>query len=337
MTVPQTSLRGMRVLVTGAGGFIGSHLVEALVREGCQVVAFLHYRSDGSRGLLEQAPAAVLSQIEFISGDIRDSERLTLACARCDVVFHLAALIGIPYSYESPRSYVETNITGTLNILEALRSQGVQRLVHTSTSECYGSARALPMTEAHPLSAQSPYAASKVAADMLVASYAASFDSPVVTLRPFNTYGPRQSARAIVPTIISQALAGGDVRLGNLSAVRDLLFVEDTVAAFTAAAAAPAETVCGRTVHVGSGQGISIGDLATRIMERLSLDPNKVIADPQRVRPENSEVDQLVCDPTLARQLLQWSPAIDFDTGIDRTIAYIDEHLSRYRPADYAR
>lgn len=335
MTVQQGSLRGARVLVTGAGGFIGSHLTEALVREGCEVVAFVHYRSDGSRGLLEQAAPDVQGQIEYIAGDIRDAERVRDACQGCQVVFHLAALIGIPYSYQSPRSYVATNVTGTLNVLEAVRSQGVGRLVHTSTSECYGTARTVPMTEAHPLSAQSPYAASKIAGDMFADSYASSFELPVVTLRPFNTYGPRQSARAIVPTIISQALAGDSVRLGNTSAVRDLLFVDDTVAAFLAAAVA--SDVCGRTIHVGSGEGVAIAELARLILERSGRSECEVVADPSRLRPAASEVDQLICDPTLASQVLHWAPSVNLETGLDRTIAYITEHLGDYRPSDYAR
>jgi dTDP-glucose 4,6-dehydratase len=335
MTVRQPALSGTRALVTGAGGFIGSHLVEALVREGCEVVAFVHYRSDGSRGLLEQAPADVLKQVEFVAGDIRDAERISRACRDCDVVFHLAALIGIPYSYESPRSYVETNVTGTLNVLEAMRAHDVRRLVHTSTSEIYGSARSLPMTEEHPIFTQSPYAASKIAADMLATSYANSFDCPVVTLRPFNTYGPRQSARAVVPTIITQALSGGPVRLGNTSSVRDLLYVDDTVAAFTAAAVV--DGVCGRTIHVGSGKGTSIADLARGILHRIGHDEYPIEEDPERVRPAASEVDQLICDPSLAAELLQWKPTIDLETGLDRTIAYITEHLGDYRPGDYAR
>lgn len=335
MTAQLQVLRGTRVLVTGAGGFIGSHLVEALVRAGCHVVAFVHYRSDGSRGLLERVDPEVLSQVECVAGDIRDAERVAQACRGCDVVFHLAALIGIPYSYESPRSYVATNVSGTLNVLEAVRAHDVGRLVHTSTSECYGSARSLPMTEEHPLSAQSPYAASKVAADMMAASYAASFDCPVVTLRPFNTYGPRQSARAIVPTIISQALSGGPLRLGNTTTVRDLLFVEDTVAAF--AAAALAEGVCGRTIHVGSGQGVGIGDLARRILQRSGHEGMPIETDAARVRPAGSEVDRLICDPSLALELLHWTPTVDLNAGLDRTIADMAEHLAAYRPGDYAR
>ncbi len=335
MTLQPGSLRGARVLVTGAGGFIGSHLTEALAREGCEVVAFLHYRSDGSRGLLEEAAPEVQRQIEYVAGDIRDAERVRDACQGCQVVFHLAALIGIPYSYQSPRSYLATNVTGTLNVLEAVRAQGVGRLVHTSTSECYGTARTVPMTEEHPLRAQSPYAASKIAGDMFANSYASSFDVPVVTLRPFNTYGPRQSARAIVPTIISQALAGDSVRLGNTSAVRDLLFVDDTVAAFMAAAVA--SDVCGQTIHVGSGEGLAIAELARRILERCGLSECEVVADSSRLRPATSEVDQLLCDPSLARQLLQWTPTVDLATGLDRTIAYITEHMSDYRPNEYAR
>jgi len=321
------------VLVTGAGGFIGSHLVEALTRAGCRVRAHLRYRSDGDRGHLERAPPAIMDQVEVLAGDIRDAEQLSRASRDRDVIFHLAALIGIPYSFEAPRSYVDTNVIGTLNVLEAARAHGVRRVVHTSTSECYGTARAVPMGEDHPLAAQSPYAASKIAADMLASSYAASFDCPVVTLRPFNTYGPRQSARAVIPTIIAQALSGRRVRLGALSPVRDLLYVRDTVAAFLAAAVAPG--VEGRCIHVGSGHGVTIGELATRILARLGA--ASIEHDPARMRPGASEVDRLVCDPRLAHELLGWAPSVGLDTGLDRTIEYIEEHLADYRPETYAR
>lgn len=329
------SLSGTRVLVTGAGGFIGSHLVEALVRAGAQVVALVHYRSDGKRGLLEEVPPEVLSGVQVAAGDIRDAEQLSRLATGCELLFHLAALIGIPYSYEAPRSYVETNVTGTLNVLEAARARGVRRVVHTSTSECYGSAVSVPMAEDHPPSAQSPYAASKVAADMLAASYAKSFDCPVVTLRPFNTYGPRQSARAVIPTIIAQALTADRVRLGALSPVRDLLYVEDTATAFLAAAVAP--DVDGRVIHVGTGRGVSIGELAARILERVGTPGLPIEQVSERLRPGASEVDRLLCDPSRARELLRWAPTIDLDEGLERTIAHVAAHLADYRPEDYAR
>jgi NAD dependent epimerase/dehydratase len=335
MTASETTLQGARVLVTGAGGFIGSHLVEALVHEGARVVAHVHYRSDGGWGLLKHVPQEILEHVDVRPGDVRDAEQLSRAAAGCDVIFHLAALIGIPYSYEAPRSYVETNVTGTLNVLEAARTHGVRRVVHTSTSECYGTAVSIPMQEDHPLSAQSPYAASKVAADMLAASYARSFECPVVTLRPFNTYGPRQSARAVIPTIIVQALCGDRVRLGATAPVRDLLYVEDTAAAFVAAACA--SDVVGEVLHVGSGVGLSVGDLANRILEQLGKPGVVVEREEQRLRPGASEVDRLVCNPSRAHELLGWAPTLDLDEGLERTIAYISEHLAEYRPEIYAR
>lgn len=331
----QHSLRGVRVLVTGAGGFIGSHLTEALTQAGARVTALVHYRSDGGRGLLERVSPGVLAQTEVVAGDIRDAEQLSRLADGCEVIFHLAALIGIPYSYEAPRSYVETNVTGTLNVLEAARARGARRVVHTSTSECYGTAVTVPMGEDHPLSAQSPYAASKVAADMLAASYARSFDCPVVTLRPFNTYGPRQSARAVIPTIIAQALTADRVRLGATAPVRDLLYVTDTCAAFLAAACA--EGVVGEVLHVGTGVGVSIGELATRILQRVGKPGCRIELDAQRLRPGASEVDRLVCDPGRARELLDWTPSVDLDEGLDRTIAYVTDHLADYRPEHYAR
>jgi NAD dependent epimerase/dehydratase len=335
MTPSTTNLEGARVLVTGAGGFIGSHLVEVLVRSGARVVAFVHYRSDGGRGHLDRVTSEVMGHVDVQAGDIRDAEQVSRVAEGCEVIFHLAALIGIPYSYEAPRSYVETNVTGTLNVLEAARARDIRRVVHTSTSECYGTAVSVPMGEDHPLSAQSPYAASKVAADMLAASYARSFECPVVTLRPFNTYGPRQSARAVVPTIITQALTGDHVRLGSTTPVRDLLYVEDTAAAFLAAAVA--EDVTGHVIHVGTGHGLTIADLAARILERVGKPGCAIALDAERLRPGTSEVDRLVCDPTRAREVLGWTPTIDLDEGLDRTIAYIAEHLADYRPGSYAR
>src|SRR6059058_1121530 len=254
-------LRGKKVLVTGAGGFIGSHLVDALVRHGCRVRAMLHYDARAHRGNLEFLDPAILKEIETVSGDVVDPFFVAHAVHGCEAVFHLAALIAIPHSYIAPASYVQTNVVGTLNILEACRAHGVERLVHTSTSECYGTARYTPIDEEHPLQGQSPYSASKIGADKVVESYHLSFGLPVATLRPFNTFGPRQSARAVIPTIISQIAAGAaEVRLGALDPTRDFMFVTDTAAAFLAVGTAPPERVVGQVLNAGTGREISIRD-----------------------------------------------------------------------------
>ena len=321
---------GKTVLVTGAAGFIGSHLAERLVELGARTRALVHYRSDNSSGWLDAS--ACKDQIEIVAGDVRDSESVAQAMRGVSVVFHLAALIGIPYSYHAPISYVRTNVEGTLNILNAARNLGAERVVHTSTSEVYGTARYLPIDERHPLQGQSPYAATKIGADKLAEAFFLSFGVPVVTLRPFNTFGPRQSARAIIPTIITQCLNGGAVRLGNMHPTRDFNYVADTVEGFLLAAAVPA--ALGRTIHVGSGREISMLDLANMIG---ALTNRSVVIEKQeeRVRPEGSEVTQLLADSALARELLGWEPSVSLEDGLRLTIEWIRKHLNAYSSGGY--
>lgn len=323
---------GKRVLVTGAGGFIGSHLCEALVVAGARVRAFVRYNSRGDRGLLELLPREVQAEIEFFAGDLKDSDAVRRAMQGCQVVFHLGALIGIPYSYVNPLDYVQTNVVGTANVLNAARDLGVERVVHTSTSEVYGTARYVPIDEGHPLQAQSPYAASKIGADQLALSYHRSFGLPVAILRPFNTFGPRQSARAVIPTIITQALTQNEVRLGSLHPTRDLLYVKDTVAGFLAIAGA--DEAVGEVINIGTGREISIGELAEKIVAMIGR-PVPVRTDPARVRPERSEVERLVCDASKARRLLGWEPRYTLEAGLQETIAWMREHKERYRAHEY--
>lgn len=327
------TLAGRNVLVTGAGGFIGSHLCELLVAEGAQVRAVVHYNGRGDLGNLALVDRAVLDKLEIVLSDVRDRTAMRKAVEGCDVVFHLAALIGIPYSYQAPQSYVDVNIVGTLNLLEACRDMGVARMVHTSTSETYGTAQYVPIDERHPLHAQSPYAATKVAADQLAGSYYASFGTPVVTVRPFNTYGPRQSARAVIPTIIAQALAGDRLQLGSLRPVRDFLYVHDTARGFLAAAAA--EGVFGEVLNLGTGTGVTIGEVVDRVAKQLGKKLHVTTSD-DRVRPEKSEVLQLLCSAEKAKKLTGWTPTVDLDTGLAETIAWIEKHQDRYRPGQYA-
>ncbi|NYT04799.1 MAG: SDR family NAD(P)-dependent oxidoreductase [Methanomicrobiales archaeon] len=322
---------GKKVLVTGAGGFIGSHLVERLVTEGADVTAFVHYNSRNDWGMLESI-AGGESPIEVFAGDIADGGAVRACMKDTDVVFHLAALIGIPYSYHAPASYVATNITGTLNVLQAARESGVSRVVHTSTSEVYGTAQYTPIDEKHPLQGQSPYSATKIGADKIAESFFRSFGVPVATLRPFNTFGPRQSTRAVIPTIITQALTSDTVRLGSLDPVRDLTYVADTVSAFVKIAAAPGAV--GETVNAGSGRGVTIGELADLIIRRVNPDA-AIVADQQRIRPEKSEVMTLICDNRKARECIGWTPSYSLEEGIDRTIAWMRDHLARYKPGLY--
>ncbi len=325
---------GKRALVTGAGGFIGSHLVERLVALGVSTRAFVHYNALGTWGWLDES--AVRDQVEVVAGDISDRESVRAAMQGMDIVFHLAALIAIPFSYQAPSAYVRTNIEGTLNVLQAARDLGTTRIVHTSTSEVYGTARYVPIDEAHPLQGQSPYAATKIGADKLAEAFHRSFGIPVVTVRPFNTFGPRQSARAVIPTIITQALAGEAIRLGSLTPTRDLNYVSNTVEGFVLAAQAP-EAV-GQTINLGSGREISIGDLA-QLVARLLGQEIRLEPDAQRVRPEQSEVERLVADNRLARQLLGWEPAVSLEEGLLATIDWFRQHLTkhraRYRPGVY--
>lgn len=317
--------------MTGAGGFIGSHLTERLCELGAIPRALVHYNALGSWGLLEGSPHA--GAIEVVAGDVCDPGCVRSAVAGVDVVFHLAALVAIPYSYRAPESYVRTNIMGTLNVLQACRDESVTRLVHTSTSEVYGSAQTVPISEAHPLVGQSPYSATKIGADKLAESFHASFGLPVVIARPFNTFGPRQSARAVIPTIISQRLRGEVVKLGSLHPTRDFNFVANTVDGFLAAA--ESDEAIGGTFNLGSGREISIGDLAT-LIGTLVGGECAVEIDAQRLRPETSEVDRLLADSQKARATLGWEPRVGLEEGLERTIAWMREHPERFRPDVYA-
>lgn len=323
---------GKRVLVTGAGGFIGSHLTERLVELGANVRALVHYNSLGSWGWLDTSP--LKSQVEVVSGDIADRGSVQHAMQDREIVFHLAALIAIPYSYVAPISYVNTNIIGTLNVLENARQMGTERVLHTSTSEVYGTALEVPISEKHPLQGQSPYSASKIGADKLAESYFRSFETPVVTVRPFNTFGPRQSARAVMPTIISQALSQDRIKLGSLTPTRDLNFVSNTVDGFIKAAEAPKEKALGATVNLGSNREISIGDLAQAIIEIVGR-PVEIVTDDQRLRPAKSEVERLLADNRLAKELIGWEPKIRFEDGLRTTIEWMKSNLGRYRADVY--
>ncbi|WP_428151671.1 GDP-mannose 4,6-dehydratase [Brevundimonas sp.] len=325
------TLKGRRVLVTGAGGFIGSRLCERLVEIGAEVRALVRYTSDGEAGWLDRSP--IRGEIEVRRGDLADRDSVHDAVKDREIVFHLGALIAIPYSYLAPESYVRTNILGTLNVLQAVRELGVARLVHTSTSEVYGSAQFTPMTEAHPLVGQSPYSASKIAADKLAESYHRSFGTPVVTLRPFNTFGPRQSARAVIPAITVQLLAGRAIKLGDTRPTRDFVFVDNTVDAFLRSAAVPG--IEGLTIHTGGGREIAIGDLPAMIGKAAGL-PVEVETDAQRLRPAASEVERLHADASLAKQRLGWTPSITVEEGLARTVAFIRDNPTLYRPAEYA-
>ncbi len=322
--------QGKKVLVTGAGGFIGSHLTESLVESGANVRAFVHYNALGSWGWLDASPFK--KDMEVVAGDIQDRDSVKQAMNGVDVVFHLAALIAIPYSYQAPHSYLRTNAEGTLNVMQAARELGVECVVHTSTSEVYGTALYVPIDEKHPLQGQSPYSASKIAADKMAESFYCSFEVPVVTIRPFNTFGPRQSARAVIPTIITQCLAGQNVRLGNLTPTRDLNFVANTVNGFMCAAAVPEAQ--GQTINLGTNREISIGDLAQTIINLIAPSLS-IISDTQRLRPEKSEVNRLWADNTLARTLLNWKPQVTLEEGLSKTILWLEKHLERYHPGAY--
>jgi dTDP-glucose 4,6-dehydratase len=319
-----------KVLVTGAGGFIGSHLTERLVELGAKTRAFVRYNSSGSWGWLDQSP--LKNDFEVVLGDIRDQDTVTEASNGVDIVFHLAALIAIPYSYQAPRSYVHTNVEGTLNVLQAARQAGSERVVHTSTSEVYGTARTVPIDEHHPLQGQSPYSASKIGADKIAESFHLSFGLPVVTVRPFNTFGPRQSARAVIPTIITQALNGSEIRLGNLEPTRDLNFIADTVSGFIKAAEAP--KAIGETINLGTGREISIRDLAALILKLMNRDI-PVAVEEVRLRPENSEVDRLCADTRKGQSILGWTPKYSLEEGLSTTIEWIRENSERYRTGIY--
>lgn len=320
---------GKRVVVTGATGFIGSHLTEELARRGARVRAFSHYNALNACGWLESLGNDVLESVEVFPGDICDPGRVAEALRGQQVVFHLASLVGIPYSYRAPESYLETNVGGTLNVLNACRDLGVGRLVHTSTSEVYGTAQYVPIDEKHPLQAQSPYAASKIAADMFAVSYHRSYSVPVTIIRPFNTYGPRQSARAVIPTIISQLVdRPAKLHLGSLSAVRDFNYVADAVSGFLVIATC--DQAVGQVVNIGSGREISIGDLARTLM-RVTGVQVEITTDESRLRPEKSEVRRLLCDNTRAREWMGWQPQVPLETGVARTVEWYLQHRDRYK------
>lgn len=323
------SWSGRKVLVTGAGGFIGSHLVEALVGAGATVRAFARYNGRSDPGSLADVDGALLDGVEIIFGDVTDAFSVRQAVSGMDIVFHLAALIAIPYSYRAPASYAQTNVIGTLNVLEAVRDLGVRRMVHTSTSEVYGTARYTPIDEGHPLQAQSPYSASKIGGDAIAESFYRAFSTPVATIRPFNTYGPRQSARAVIPTIASQIAAGrDDVVLGNLDPIRDLTYVADTVRGFMAIA--NSDACIGVVTNVGNGRGVTIGELARTIADVAGRPDVGIRQDENRLRPPASEVMELVADTSRARDLAGWAPAISLRDGLTRTVDYVSSHLARY-------
>ena len=320
------------VLVTGAGGFIGSQLVEALLANGAHVHAFVRYNSRGDPGLLRLLPSNLKDNLTVIAGNLSDQNAIIKAAQGCEFVFHLGALISIPYSYYHPAEVAETNFMGTLNVLMACRELGVKRLIHTSTSEVYGTARRAPIDEEHPLQGQSPYSASKIGADKLVESFYCAYNLPVVTVRPFNTYGPRQSARAVIPTIITQALTESIVHLGNLDTTRDFTYVSDTVHGFMCAG--ELDGVEGGVFNLGTGQEIRIGDIAQRIADLMDH-PVTLVVDQERLRPEKSEVLRLISDNQLAREKLGWVPQVSLDLGLEQTVAWIRDHLDLYHLSQY--
>jgi NAD dependent epimerase/dehydratase len=325
-----TGWAGKRVLITGAGGFIGSHLTEELVRAGATTRALVHYNSLGSRGWLDESDLS--SDIEFVAGNIEDASLVRTVVSDIDVVFHLAALIGIPYSYVAPASYLKTNAEGTLNVLQAAREFEVERVVQTSTSETYGTAAYVPIDETHPAQPQSPYAASKVAADALTMSFHAAFQVPAVIVRPFNTFGPRQSARAVIPTIISQFTAGRSAHLGNLLPTRDFTYVSDTVCGFLKAA--KGTSALGEAINLGTGNEISIGDLVDEIGSIMGV-PSRVEIEDARLRPAGSEVDRLLSSNDKAGKLIGWAPKVSLKDGLSRTIDWIKDNEEKYRVDSY--
>lgn len=327
-----TNLSQMTVLVTGADGFIGSHLVERLVELGAKVRAFCLYNSQGSWGWLDRSTTDVRAKIDVRLGDVRDARFVEEACAGVDVVFHLAALIAIPYSYAAPESFVDTNIRGTLNVLEAARRKGVKRVIQTSTSEVYGTPESTPIRESHPLNAQSPYAATKVAADQLALSYFRSFKTPVVVLRPFNTFGPRQSTRAVLPTILLQLLEGkAELSLGRTDTRRDMTYVSDTVEGFVLAATA--KDIDGETIQLGTGSMVSIQEMVDTAIAVTGRQV-RVVTDERRLRPDASEVTVLLSDPTRAKTLLGWEPRVSFRSGVERFATWLKAHRDAYQ-VDY--
>lgn len=322
-----------KVLVTGADGFIGSHLTEKLAKEGAHVRAFVYYNSFGRWGWLDETDSALKKNIEIFLGDIRDSNRVFEAVEGQEMVFHLASLIAIPYSYHAPDSYVQTNIGGTLNILNACRKVGMHRIIHTSSSEVYGTAQYVPIDEKHPLQGQSPYSATKIGADMLAESFYRSFNLPVTIIRPFNTYGPRQSARAVIPTIISQLFLGEKkIKLGALLPTRDFNYVADIVSGFLNIALC--DKAIGHVINIGSGQEISINDLAKTIMKVTSIEAD-IVCENERLRPPNSEVNRLLCDATRAREWAGWTPQYSLEQGLTETARWVRDNPKIFKASRY--
>jgi len=321
-----------KVLVTGAGGFIGSHLCEKLLQQGREVRALVRYNGRGTQGWLDSSPAR--DRIEVVAGDIRDYDSVSRAVSGCDQVYHLAALIGIPYSYESPLAYVRTNVEGTYNVLESARREGLSRVLVTSTSEVYGTAQYTPIDEAHPLQPQSPYSASKIGADNLALSYQLSFGVPVVVARPFNTFGPRQSARAIIPSLATQLLSRRPyIDVGSLDPVRDLTFVEDTASAMITIA--NTDAFLGKAVNVGTGEAISIAEIYERLVKVTGYRA-ELRQDPARIRPQASEVMRLISNNSLLRASTSWRSAFDIDAGLAKTVEWLRANLDQYRPDKYS-
>ncbi len=322
------------VMVTGADGFIGSHLTEELVRKGEKVKAFCYYNSFGKWGWLDTLAPEIKNEIEVFMGDIRDPNGVRTAMKGQEIVYHLAALIAIPFSYHSPDSYVDTNIKGTLNVLNAARDVGTSRLLVTSTSEVYGTAQYVPIDEHHPFQGQSPYSATKIGADRLAESFYRSFELPVTIVRPFNTYGPRQSGRAVIPTIITQLLSGAkEIKLGSLTPTRDFNYVKDTAAGFMAIA--DCQAAVGQEINIATGKEISIGDLANELIRQINPEA-KIVCEEERLRPEKSEVNRLLGDATKLRQMTGWQPAYTFEQGLAETIAWIREHMDAFRTGVYS-
>ncbi len=326
------NLKGKRVFVTGAGGFIGSHLCSQLVQSGAKVTAMLHYNSRSDWSNLEFLNKTVLDSIEVIKGNIEDSSFMDSKTKGHSIIFHLAALIGIPYSYEAPLSYVKTNIQGTVNVMESARKNGVELVINTSTSETYGSAIYTPIDELHPLQAQSPYSATKISADKIAESYFNSFGLPIITIRPFNTYGPRQSSRAVIPAIISQVLTQEQVTLGDLSPVRDFTYVEDTANGFICAARE--NNHLGEVINLGYGQAITIGETAELIMKIMGAD-KQIVSESKRVRPKDSEVLELISNNEKAKELLGWKPEIEFSVGLEKTIEFVSTNIDLFKTDSY--
>jgi len=327
-------LNGKKVLVTGAGGFIGSHLVELLVEKGAQVRAFVKYNSRGDWGMLDDFPKEIQNRVEVITGNVCDPFFVRKAVKGCDYVFHLAALIGIPYSYIAPADYISVNIQGTANILQACRDEETPRIIHTSTSEVYGTAQYVPIDEKHPLQGQSPYSASKIGADKIVEAYCNSFELPVVTVRPFNTFGPRQSARAVIPTVIIQALTQDKISIGSLKPIRDLTYVKDTANGFITVGLC--DKVLGKVVNLGVGSGQSIEKIIQIILQLLNKENMPIKQDSSRIRPSKSEVMRLISDNSVAQKICGWKPKYSLEEGLAETIEWIKKNVDKYRPEIYA-